>query len=36
MLDRELTEKELLGLVLGGIVTMMAITAFLIVITGPT
>lgn len=36
ILNRELSEKELLGLVLGAIVTMMAITGFLIVITGPT
>lgn len=35
MLERELTEKELLALVLGGIATLMAITAFVIVLTGP-
>lgn len=34
MLDRELTEKELLAFVLGGIAVLMAITAFFIVITG--
>jgi hypothetical protein len=34
MLDRELTEKELLALVLGGIAVLMAVTAFFIVITG--
>ncbi|KYH25812.1 hypothetical protein HAPAU_24900 [Halalkalicoccus paucihalophilus] len=34
MLDRELTEKELLALVLGGIAVLMATTAFFIVITG--
>ncbi len=34
MLDRELTEKELLALVLGGIAVLMAVTAFFIVATG--
>ncbi len=34
MLDRELTETELLGLVLGGIAVLMAMTAFFIVVTG--
>ncbi len=34
MLDRELTEKELLALVLGGIAVLMAVTAFFIVLTG--
>ena len=34
MLDRELTEKELLALVLGGIAVLMAVTAFFIVVTG--
>lgn len=34
MLDRELTEKELLALVLGGIAVLMAATAFFIVLTG--
>ncbi len=34
MLDRELTEKELLALILGGIAVLMAVTAFFIVLTG--
>lgn len=34
MLDRELTEKELLALVLGGIAVLMAVMAFFIVVTG--
>lgn len=34
MLDRELTEKELLALVLGGIAVLMAVMAFFIVATG--
>lgn len=34
MLDRELTEKELLALVLGGIAVLMGSTAFVIVVTG--
>lgn len=34
MLDRDLTEKELLALVLGGIAVLMAVTAFFIVLTG--
>lgn len=34
MLDRNLTEKELLALVLGGIAVLMAVTAFFIVLTG--
>lgn len=34
MLDRELTEKELLALVLGSIAVLMAVMAFFIVATG--
>ncbi|ADJ15702.1 hypothetical protein C497_11053 [Halalkalicoccus jeotgali B3] len=34
MLDRELTEKELLAIVLGGIAVLMAVTAVVIVTTG--
>ena len=34
MLNRNLTEKELLALVLGGIAVLMAVTAFFIVLTG--
>lgn len=34
MLERELTEKELLALVLGGIAVLMAVTAIFIVVTG--
>jgi hypothetical protein len=34
MLDRELTEKELLALVLGGIAVLMGATAFVIVLAG--
>lgn len=34
MLDRELTEKELLALVLGAIAVLMSTTAFFIVVTG--
>jgi hypothetical protein len=34
MLEKELTEKELLALVLGGIAVLMAVTAIFIVVTG--
>lgn len=34
MVDRELTEKELLGLLLVGIVVLMATTAVFIVVSG--
>lgn len=34
MLERELTEKELLAIVLGGIAVLMGMTAFFIVVTG--
>lgn len=34
LLAPDLSEKELLGLVLGGIAALMALTAFVIVITG--